>query len=170
MARRYYELKGKAKTYVAIGALIFAAWYMFGQGLFTFSLSFFHQGYQYSLFRGGYFAKQGINWDEQDHKLGRIVSAGNDVLEIDLDARLTRGTLVLYVWRWPAFLYDDPMVERFRFRYKPKTTFETDERLTVPLPDAGIYVLSATGLWTTGDIEVDWRVRGADGVAVSVAR
>lgn len=170
MARRYYALKGKAKTYAAIAALIFIAWSFFGQTLFSFNLNFFHQGFQFSLFRGGYFAKQGINWDEHDHTLGRIVSTGNDVLEIDLDARLTRGTLVIYVWRWPGFLYEEPMVERFRYRYKPKTTFETDARLTVSLPDAGIYVLAATGLWTTGDIAVDWRVRGAEGVALSVPR
>lgn len=165
MARRYHALKGKAGTFAAIGALLFVAWSLFGQTVLSFNLNFLHQGFQYAFFRGGFFAKQGINWDEHDHTLGRIVSTGNDFLEIDLAARLTRGTLVIYVWRWPAVLYDEPMVERFRFRYKPRTIFETDEQLRVSLPDAGIYVLTATGLWTTGDIAVDWRVRSADGLS-----
>lgn len=162
MARRYYAFKGKAKTCVAIGVLLFAAWAFLGQSLFSFDLRYFHQGFQFSFFRAGQFVQQGIHWDQRDRSLGRILSTGGEVLEIDLDARLTRGTMVLYVWRWPGFLYDDPMVERFRYRLEPKTVFEADERLTVPLRDAGIYVLSVTGVWTTGDVDIDWRVRGSD--------
>lgn len=150
--RRRYEIKGKAKTWVGIGVLVIAAWSLFGQTLFSFNLGFFNRGFQLAFFRAGHFEKRGVYWQQHEVSLGHIVSPGRETLTIDLDARIARGILVLYAWRWPGFLHDEPVVERFRFERN------TAERLQVALPDAGIYILSASGVILRGDVAVNWRV------------
>lgn len=156
---RYYRIKGKAKVWIAVGGLIVVGWSFFGTSFLHANFGFFHRGYQFSFFRGGSFVKQGIWWQQHDRTLGRIISVGGEMLEVDVDATIGRGTIVVYVWRWPAFLYDEPMVDRFRFRHERKSVFRTDERISVPLRDAGLYVLSITGLSLKGDVAVDWDVR-----------
>jgi hypothetical protein len=150
--RRRYEFKGRAKTIVGFGVLAIVAWSLLGRPLIDFNLGFFNRGFQFSVFRAGHFEKHGIYWQQHDVRLGHIVSPGGETLTIDLDARIARGILVLYAWRWPGFLHDEPVVERFRFERNAA------ERLQVALPDAGIYVLSASGVIFRGDVDVDWRV------------
>ena len=147
-----YEFKGQAKAYVAVAMVIVAAWTFFGQTLFSFNLSYFSQGYQVSFFRGGHFERHGIHTHQQNAKLGRIVSTGGEVLEVYLSARVSRGSLVLFAWRWPAFLYSQPMLHRSRY------VEDTETRLQIALPGPGVYVLSVSPLYVTGDFTVDWRV------------
>jgi len=149
---RYIELRGSAKTYVGIAVLLIAVWSFFGQTLFTFNLGFFNRGYQVSFFRGGHFQKQGIYWNEHDRTVGRIVSTGGETLVVDLSAEIGRGLIVVYVWRWPGLLFDEPMVGRFRFDE------DIDDRLEVGLSGAGVYVLSISGINIGGDVAATWKV------------
>ncbi len=151
MAHRI-ELKGKAKTVAAVVALAFLAWYLFGQTLFTFNFGYFNRGYQVSLFRAGHFEKSGSYWRQQNRTLGRIVSAGGETLLVDLDLEISRGTLVVFAWRWPGFLYGEPMLRRARF------SADANERLEVPLTEPGVYMLSVSGINFRGDVAIDWRI------------
>ena len=150
---RHIKLTGKAKSYFAVGMLIFAAVAVFGQSFFSFNIGYFNQGFQTSFLRGGHFQKQGSYWQQHDRTLGHIVTPGNETLSVDLSADISRGTLVLYAWRWPAFLFEEPMIYRFR------VSEDTDERLDISLPGAGLYVFSASGINLRGNISVDWRAR-----------
>ena len=152
MARRI-ELKGTAKTYVGIAGLLVAAWLAFGQTFFTFNLGVFNHGYQSSFLRGGHFEKHGFRWDQHDRTLRYMISTGGETLSVELDAEIRRGTLVVFAWRWPAFLYDEPMVHRTRF---PKG--EASRHLQVELSEPGIYTLSMSAINLRGDIAVDWRI------------
>ncbi|HZD26053.1 MAG TPA: hypothetical protein VE631_07310 [Alphaproteobacteria bacterium] len=149
MGRRI-EIKGKAKTYVAIGVLVILAWSLFGQSLFSFDIGYFNRGLQVSLFRSGHFEIGGVHWDQQDRTLGYIVSSGGETLVANLDAEINRGTLVLHAWRWPAFLFDEPTLHRARY------SDSTNDRLEVALPGPGLYTLSISGVYFGGDIAVDW--------------
>jgi hypothetical protein len=153
---RYIEIKGSAKTYVGIAVVVLALWSMLGKPFFSFNLGVFNRGYQVSLFRGGHFEKQGLYWQQHEAKLGRIVTFGGTTLAVDLTADIEKGTLVLYAWRWPGFLFAEPVIHRSRF------DGDTRERLEIALPGPGLYVLSASALWLRGDISVDWRVAAGD--------
>ena len=154
MARRI-ELKGKAKTYVGVVGLMVAAWLVFGQTLFSFNFGFFNQGYQVSLLRGGHFESQGLRWDQYNRTLGRIVTLGGETLVVDLESDVKRGSLVVFAWRWPAFLYGESMPHRSRYHKG-----STQDRLEIDLPEAGLYVLSASGVNLGGSVTVDWQVVG----------
>jgi len=152
MRRRHIEIRGPAKKWVAVGVLVFIAWSVFGRGFFDFNLGFFNRGYQTSFLRGGHFEKRGLHWSQQDLTLGHIVSLGGEVAELEVDARIGRGNVVLHAWRWPAFLYDEPTVGRLRLSEDGRASVE------VPLESVGLYVLSVTGSYFGGDLTVDWRV------------
>ena len=151
MARRY-EIRGKAKNYIGFAGLTVAAWLVFGQSLFSFNLGFLNQGYQFSLFRNGYFGQQGMWWEQHDRTLGHIISLGGERVHIDLDVEIERGSLVIAAWRTPAILFGEPMVYRFR------TDADTDEHLQFTLSEPGLYVISVTGLKLGGDVAIAWRV------------
>jgi hypothetical protein len=154
---RHIEIKGKAKTYVAIGVLVVLAWSLFGQTLFSFNLGYFNRGVQVSLFRAGHFEIGGIYWEQHDRSLGHIVSPGGETLVIELDAKILRGTLVLLAWRWPALLHQEPTLHRARFDEN------ASDRLEIMLPDPGVYTLSISGIRLRGDVTVDWRIDDATG-------
>ena len=152
MARRI-ELKGKAKTYAGVVGLVVAAWLVFGQTLFSFNFGFFNQGYQVSLLRSGHFESQGIRWDQYNRTLGRVATLGGETLVVDLEGNINRGSLVVFAWHWPAFLYGDSMVHRSRY-----DKGGARERLEIALPDSGLYVLSASGANLGGSVTLDWQV------------
>lgn len=155
MARRI-EIRGKAKTYVAIAGLVVAAWLVFGQTFLSFNAGFFNRGYQVSLFRSGQFENQGLRWEQPNRELGRILSAGSETLVVKLEAEIERGSLVVFAWRWPAFLFDDAMIHRTR------VSDDTRERLEITLPDPGLYVLSASAVNLGGSVSLDWQVGGGN--------
>lgn len=155
MARRI-ELKGKAGSCVAVVVLSIAAWTILGRPFFDFNLGIFSQGYQVALFRGGQFAMQGLYWQEHDRTLGTIVSTGSETLAVGLDAEIERGTLVILAWRWPAFLFDEPILHRARYGA------DVEDNARIPLPGPGIYKLSASGIRLRGDIALEWRIDAAD--------
>ena len=152
MARRYFRIKGPAKNWIALGVLLFLAWSFFGTSLFNFRLSYFSQGYQTSFFRSGHFERQGPHWMGHDLTLGRIVTLGDEVAIVDVDAKVKRGTMVIYAWRWPAFLHDQPSVLRTRI------DSSTREHLEIPLDSPGLYVLSLSSIYFGGDVVIDWQV------------
>lgn len=145
-----YSFSGKAKTYVAVVILVFLGWTLFGQGWLSFRLGFFSRGYHVSGFRCGHVERRGVRVHEQNTTIGRILSSGGQVVEVDLDASISRGTLVLFAWRWPAVLYEEPMVGRYRF------SEDAREQMRITLPAPGLYLLSMTALNLSGEVEVNW--------------
>ena len=151
MGKRIYVLKGRAKTWVALGALGFVAWSLFGQSFFNLNLGFFSRGFQVASLRSGHFERRGIHWQQHDVTVGHVITLGGETTTVDLDVAFDRGIVVVHAWTWPAFLYDEPTVSRLRLEE------DTRRRLEIPLESAGIYVLSVNGIHFGGDLELDWR-------------
>lgn len=154
MGKRFYEVKGRAKTWVALGVLGFIAWSLFGQSFFNFNLGFFNRGFQVASLRSGHFERRGIHWQQHNVIVGRVISLGGETTTVDLDVAFNRGIVVVHAWGWPAFLYEEPTVFRLRLEK------DTQRQLKIPLEDAGIYVLSVNGIYFGGDLELDWRTGG----------